>query len=191
MPTQSERTDTTRRALLQAGRALFAAHGYAQVPVGEIAERAGVTTGAVYHHFDSKAGLFRAVYDELVANTGDRIAQARQHNPTPSVITDCDLYLDACADPTFFRITADGPTVLGWSSILDDTQRLIAASLTAAQAAGEIDAALPIPALARMLAAALKEAGVMIATAPDPVRARADASSSARHLIVGLLRPRA
>lgn len=190
MPTQSERTETTRRALIDAARQLFATRGYADVAVGEIAQLASVTTGSIYHHFGSKADLFRSVYLDLVASTGSRIAQARLNNPAPSVITDCELYLDACADPTFFRITADSPTVLGWNTILDDTQELIATSLTAAQAAGEIDAALPIHALARMLAAALKEAGVMIATASEPARARAEASTSAQRLIGGLLRKR-
>src|SRR5690348_6847845 len=175
-----------RRALLDAGRALFAQCGYADVGIGEIARQAGATTGAVYHHFGSKAGLFRAVYDELVAGTAQRIAAARRNNPAPNLIADCEVYLDACADPAFFRITADAPIVIGWDAILNDTQKLIAANLATAQADGEISAALPIPALARMLAAALKEAGVMIATAPDPAQARADASASTRCLIAGL-----
>jgi AcrR family transcriptional regulator len=187
VPTQTERTETTRRALLDAARALFAEQGYADIGVGEISRRAGVTSGAIYHHFESKAGLFRATYDELVANTATRIAEARRGSAEPSLAADCELYLDACSDPAFFRITADAPGVIGWEAILDDTQRLIAKSLRAAQAEGEIDPALPIAALARMLAAALKEAGVMIATAPDPVPARAEASAGAQRLISGLL----
>lgn len=188
MPSQAERSEATRRALIDAGRALFAARGYADVSVGEIAERAGVTTGSIYHHFGNKAGLFRAVYLDLVAGTGERIARARRDNPAPSIAADCEQYLDACADPTFFRITADSPTVLGWTAVLDDTQELIAASLLAGQAAGEVDPTIPIPALARMLAAALKEAGVMIATASDAARARAEASAGTQRLIAGLFR---
>ncbi len=187
MPTQAERTETTRRALLDAARVLFAAHGYADIGVGEISRLAGVTSGAIYHHFESKAGLFRAVYDELVASTGARIAEARRDSTAPSLIADCELYLEACSDSTFFRITADAPGVIGWEAILDDTQRLVAESLRTAQAEGEISPSLPNAALARMLAAALKEAGVMIATAPDPAAARAEASASSRSLISGLL----
>jgi AcrR family transcriptional regulator len=188
VPTQTERTETTRRALLDAGRALFAERGYDEVGVGEISRAAGVTSGAIYHHFESKAGLFGAVYDELVANTAARIATARSANRKPSLLADCELYLDACADPAFFRITADAPHVIGWEAILDDTQALIAASLATAHSEGELGGGLPIASLARMLAAALKEAGVMIATAPDPARARRDASASARRLIAGLVR---
>ena len=169
---------------------MFARHGYADVGIAEIARRAGATSGSVYHHFGSKAGLFRAVYDELVASTSKHITAARRSNPSPNLIADCELYLDACADPAFFRITADAPAVIGWDAILDDTQQLIAANLVAAQNDGEIRPDLPIAALARMLAAALKEAGVMIATAPDPARARTNASVSARCLIAGLQRAR-
>ena len=188
MPTQVERADATRRALLDAGLATFQEHGYAAIGVDELCSQAGVTSGALYHHFGSKAGLFRAVYDDLVAGTSARIAASRDANPTPSLAADCEVYLDACSDPAFFRITADAPGVIGWDAILDDTQALIAASLTAAQAGGEVDRDVPIAATARMLAAALKEAGVMIATAADPVTARAEASATARRLLVGLAR---
>jgi AcrR family transcriptional regulator len=188
--TQAERAETMRRALLDAGRELFARHGYADVGIDEIARRAGATSGSVYHHFGSKAGLFRAVYDELVASTSRHITAARRSSPSPSLLADCELYLDACADPAFFRITADAPAVIGWDAIRDDTQQLIAANLVAAQNDGEISRDLPIAALARMLAAALKEAGVMIATAPDPAHARTNASVSARCLIAGLQRTR-
>ena len=48
--------------------------GYADVGVGEISRQAGLTSGAIYHHFSSKPQLFRAVYEELVASTAARIA---------------------------------------------------------------------------------------------------------------------
>jgi AcrR family transcriptional regulator len=188
MPTQAERTDTTRRALLAAGRALFQERGYADVGVDEICRDADVTSGALYHHFGSKAGLFRAVYEDLVEGTSARIATARRANPSPSLIADCEVYLDACSDQAFFRITADAPNVIGWDAILDDTQKLIANSLTAARDNGEIDRNVPIPATARMLAAALKEAGVMIATAPNATKAHAEASASTQRLLAGLKR---
>lgn len=186
MVTQEQRTLATRRALMDAGRALFAERGYADVPVGEVATKAGVTTGAIYHQFDSKEGLFRAIYDELVQATWARVLSARKTGAGPGLITDCEAYLDACADPAFFRITADGPAVIGWDHLIDGTRRMIEASLTAARDRGEITDA-PIEPLARMLAAALKEAGVMIATASDPATARSQASDSARRLIGGLL----
>jgi AcrR family transcriptional regulator len=186
MATQSERRESTRNALMVAARTLFAEHGYADVSVGQIGKDAGVTTGAIYHHFDSKEGIFRAVYDDLVASTAARIAEARRINPAPTLLADCELFFDACADPTYFRITADAPAAIGWDHILDDTQKFIAASLSAASERGEIRPDLPISSLARMLGAAFKEAGIMIATADDPAQARALASKSAGQLIAGL-----
>jgi AcrR family transcriptional regulator len=187
MPTHQERTQATRRALIDAGRRLFAEHGYGGVGVGEIAQAAGVTTGAIYHQFGSKEGLFVAVYDELVQATWTRIQTAREANDHPNLVSDCEAYLDACADPAFFRITADGPAVLGWDYLVAQTSGLIAIGLTDARDRGEI-VDVPIEPLSRMLAAALKEAGVIIATASDAVAARNQASVTARHLIGGLLR---
>jgi len=187
MVSHDKRTQLTRRALLDAARALFAERGYADVAVTEIARGAGVTTGALYHQFGSKASLFRAVYAELVQAVWLRVLEARTGEP-PSVLGDCEAYLDACADPAFDRITIEGPAVIGWDQVLDEAQAMIELSLTAARERGEI-ADVPIGAVARMLAAALKEAAVMIAVAEDPARARADARETARRLVSGLLGP--
>ena len=186
MVSQDERSQATRTALTRAGRQLFAERGYANVSVGEIATRAGVTTGALYHQFTGKQELFAAVYEQLVAAVWARVLSLRVASDEPSLIADCDAYLDACAEPEFFRITADGPTVLGWDRLVDGTRTMIEASLTAARERGEIGPA-PIEPLARMLAAALKEAGVMIATSEDPAAARIQAGEAARRLMTGML----
>jgi TetR/AcrR family transcriptional regulator, acrAB operon repressor len=55
----------TRGGLLEAGLAVFAEQGYAAARLEEIASRAGVTRGALYHHFKDKAELFRVVLGEL------------------------------------------------------------------------------------------------------------------------------
>jgi len=62
------RTDSkeqTRRRLLESAGELFAAKGYAQTGLDEIAEKAGLTKGAVYSNFTSKADMALAVLDEL------------------------------------------------------------------------------------------------------------------------------
>ncbi len=186
MATQDERNQATRRALLDAARELFAQHGYTEVSVQSVAKRAGVTTGALYHQFGSKEALFTAVYDELVQRVWARVLEARERAGSASLIGDCEAYLDACADPAFNRITIDGPAVIGWDTILTDTQAMIQASLAEALQRGEIDEQ-PTPALGRMIAAALKEAAVLIATSPDPAADRAAARRGASRLLNGLL----
>src|SRR4051812_1426101 len=66
-PTQAERSEATRSALLAAARALFAERGYAGTAAEEVARAAGVTRGALYHHFRDKRDLFRAVHEQLEA----------------------------------------------------------------------------------------------------------------------------
>jgi AcrR family transcriptional regulator len=184
MVTHAKRNEATRGALLDAGRRLFAERGYAAVSVNEIAEDAGVTTGALYHQFAGKRDLFSAVYSDLVKGVWALVLEARARHTQPSLLADCEACLDSCADPAFNRITIDGPTVLGSDQVLDEAQAMVEASLTDALERGEIVTTPTI--LARMLAAALKEAAMTIATAEDPAAARGAARESARHLIAGL-----
>src|SRR5450759_379804 len=138
MATQSERNQAKRSALIGAGRELFAERGYEEVSVSELAKRAGVTTGALYHQFASKEGLFKAVYAELVQDVGAQVLKAQESAGEPTLLGDCEAYMAACADPAFNQITIDGPAVIGWDQILDEAQLMIEASLTAARDRGEI-----------------------------------------------------
>src|SRR6266436_3018489 len=78
--TKAEQSEATRAALVAAGRSLFAERGYAAVATEEIVRAAGVTRGALYHHFDGKEELFAAVYEQveadLVAELGQMATEA-------------------------------------------------------------------------------------------------------------------
>lgn len=76
---------TTTGRLVAAALALFGERGYAEVGVGEIAERAGVTTGSIYHHFGSKAGLYGLVRDDVERRVVDRLEGAAAARPVRSV----------------------------------------------------------------------------------------------------------
>jgi AcrR family transcriptional regulator len=113
--TQAARSARTRGALLQAARALFAEKGFAATGREEIAERAGVTRGALYHHFASKTEVAAAVVDELEGELVRLVIAAAQEGSgvRDQLHRGCRAYMDACADPTMARILADAPAVLG------------------------------------------------------------------------------
>ena len=81
--TQGERRAATRAALIAAGRELFAQKGFAGAGREEIVERAGVTRGAMYHHFDSKEALFQAVYEEVEEEVLAHLMVAAAPGPRP------------------------------------------------------------------------------------------------------------
>ena len=78
---QQDRSKATRAALIATARRLFAEHGYAAVPAGEIVAEAGLTRGALYHHFQDKQGLFEAVFVELEEELGAEIRASMTTGP--------------------------------------------------------------------------------------------------------------
>lgn len=66
---REERAERSRRAVLDAALSLFSSQGYRATSVRDIAGRAGVSTGAVYHHFEDKEEIFRELIAEYEAIT--------------------------------------------------------------------------------------------------------------------------
>jgi AcrR family transcriptional regulator len=62
---QEERSERSRTALLDAALALFSSQGYRATSVRDIAERAGTSTGSVYHHFRDKEAIFQTLLDHF------------------------------------------------------------------------------------------------------------------------------
>jgi AcrR family transcriptional regulator len=175
---QSERRAATRRALLDAGRALFAERGFAASGQEEIVERAGVTRGALSHHYATKQGLFRAVVESLEHELAERIAEAAMRGDTPvdHLRLGCLAFLDAALDPAVRRIVLlDAPAVLGWQAWreMDTTYGLglVSEALDHCMEAGLVTRR-PVQPLAHILLAALNEAAMLVANADDPVATR-------------------
>ncbi|MFC9758750.1 TetR/AcrR family transcriptional regulator [Streptomyces sp. NPDC056921] len=171
---RAEQRAATRQALLAEGRRRFAADGYHHVVLAEVARAAGVTKGAAYHHFGSKAGLFRAVVAEVQHELGERVAAAaeRYEDLWEQLRHGSRAFLTAGTDPAVRQILlVDAPTVLGWDEwrALDEesSARHLTDALKALTAAGII-ADQPLEPLTRLLSGAMNEAALWIARGGDP-----------------------
>lgn len=194
MSRQAARSESTRTKLLAAARELFADRGYAGVGTEEIVAAAGLTRGALYHHFADKRDLFRAVHEgmeaELVAGIAEALAAAPSDDPIEAMGTAVSAFLDSAVDPGRARITlVEAPSVLGWAEWREIDARyglgLTEAALEGAMAAGRM-ARQPVTPLAHLLLAAMGEAGIIVATAPDRGSARAEAERALISLLDGL-----
>lgn len=193
---QAERSAATRDALIAAARALFAADGYAGAPREDIVARAGVTRGALQHHFGDKAGLFRAVYEDVEQEVVAAVATAAMAaggDPVEELRAGCRAYLDAVLDPAVQRICAiDGPAVLAAEVRQEITDRyalgLVRHAVEAAVNNGDMMPA-PVEPLARVLLAGVTAAAEYVATSADPASAREEAGRTVE-LILEQLRSR-
>jgi AcrR family transcriptional regulator len=191
-PSKAEQADATRTALGAAARQLFTERGYAATSTTEIVERAGVTRGALYHHFAAKEDLFRAVFEQLEDEVTEHVAKEAltSADPLEQLRRGTRAYLDACIDPAVQRVVLlEGPSVLGWQTWQEIEQRygygLVVAGVEAAIGAGLI-AAQPVEPLAHVLFGALTEAGMVVARADDPGAARAEMEAAMDRLLDGL-----
>jgi AcrR family transcriptional regulator len=194
--TQAERSEATRAALLSAGRELFAEYGYSGASSEAIVAAAGVSRGALQHHFVDKRSLFAAVYEdverEVVQATAEAGMAAGQDDPLGVLQAGCHAYLDAVMDPAVQRICAiDGPAVLLPETRNEITDRyalgLVREVVVQAVAQGEIEDA-PVEPLTKMLLAAVMAAAEYVATAEDHAAARVEAGRTVDLLLLNLKR---
>ncbi|MEX1022791.1 MAG: helix-turn-helix domain-containing protein [Dehalococcoidia bacterium] len=169
---KAEQSDRTRAALIRVARQLFAERGYASTSTEEVVQQAGVTRGALYHHFRDKQDLFEAVFIDIQeeARVGIRGASSMATEPWDRFRAGFDEYLNHSMDPTIQRITLiDAPAVLGWERWreLDYSLDMLQGALAFLQEEGVIAAALPSDELAHLLRGVANEASQMIASASD------------------------
>jgi AcrR family transcriptional regulator len=193
--TQAQRRAATTRALLDAARSLFAEKGYHETAAEEIVRRAGLTRGALYHHFEDKKDLFRVVVDKMEGEIDEEIEAAeRAESDLPeAVMAGYRAFIDAVLDPemrrTFFL---DGPSVLGWEWREIDARHAVAKieeGLEALIAEGFVEPQ-PVGPLARLINGALLEAAFFVAVSEDPEAARDEAWGAMERLVGGLVHRR-
>jgi AcrR family transcriptional regulator len=107
---------TTRAAIIAAGRKAFGQHGFASTSLSDIAKAAKVTTGALYHHFADKKALFRAVAEDLERDLLARIGVivAKEIQPLQQLRAGVTATLDLSMEPHVAQIIIhDAPSVIG------------------------------------------------------------------------------
>jgi AcrR family transcriptional regulator len=182
----------TRDALVRAALELFTKRGYAGVGTEEIVTQAKVTRGALYHHFEDKRDLFRAVFERVEARLMERIGARMEatDDPWALMLTGMRSFLDACEEPAVKQIAlTDAPSVLGWQEWreIDNRHGL---GLTRAALQGAVDAGvlrpIAVEPMAHLFVAALSEAAFVIAHADHPRKARAEVERALIELVEGL-----
>ena len=192
---QAERSEATRAALLSVAERLFTERGFERTSTEEIVREAGVTRGALYHHFKDKEDLFRAVFEQQEQRLAERAMAvvAGKQELWEGLLAACNDFLDACLEPEIQQISlVDAPAVLGWDAWRSISERyglgLITAGIEAAIAEGLLE---PQPAgpLAHLLLGALHEGAMLIARADDVTKTRAEVGVAIERILVALVRP--
>jgi AcrR family transcriptional regulator len=188
------RAAATRAALIAAARRRFAQTGYHGAGTTDLVALAGVTRGALYHHFRDKEHLFEAVFrqvaDELSAAAGQAVA-ALSDDPWRQLLEGLQAYLRlVAANAEAQRILLlDGPAVFGWARWREIQSEYtfghLVIMLRWLMDAGLIESRPPAP-LAHLMLAALNDAAMSIAHAGDPQAALAEAGDALAALVVGL-----
>ncbi|MGW2858753.1 TetR/AcrR family transcriptional regulator [Streptomyces sp. SDr-06] len=193
----AERTEATRAQLTRTARELFSERGYSSTTIAEIAERCGLTTGALYHHWAGKEALLVDVVHDIHRELAVRIrALDAAGGPVPRLLASGREFLAFCADPAAARLLLlDAPAVLGherWRQIdeqwwLSTTVRLVERARAAAGGAGpDVDGAEGSRQLALALLGALTALGHEVAMKGEAAVAGAGRTYEA--LLVSLFR---
>jgi AcrR family transcriptional regulator len=181
----------TRERLMAAARRAFAERGYAATSMDDLCAEAGLTRGALYHHFGGKEGLLEAVVVEIGEEVSERLDEAFRAGAVPweAFRSCCAAYLATTLEPEIQRICLrDAPAVLGQRARDLDAAASIAPrveSLRELMDDGVVRRADP-EALARMLNGAMVDAALWIAAHDDPDAALAAAQSALDAVLDGL-----
>jgi AcrR family transcriptional regulator len=185
----------TRGQLIEVATRLFAEHGYEGTSIEAVLSAAGVSRGALYHHFAGKEALFEAVVSAVSEQVTVKLTETVQGcaDPLDAMRTAALAWIDLAADPVIQRVVlVDAPSVLGWDRwrAMDDGRTLGAmrVMLQAISDSGRLPAELVGP-FSHMILAALDEIVLVIARAPDSEAAVAEGRTAVQALLDRLLHP--
>jgi AcrR family transcriptional regulator len=190
---RTEMIAETRAKLLAAGRMAFGTTGFAEASMDDFTAGAGLTRGALYHHFGDKKGLFEAVLLQIDGEMTSRMNAASENAPTrrQGLVDECTTYIQMALEPEIQRIVfRDGPAVLGDPSSWPNAGGCVAmmtASIARLKEEGTIAEVDP-EAAARVINGAMCYASQWIANADDPEAVSKKAVKAFNVLLEGLLR---
>ncbi|MGO1053214.1 TetR/AcrR family transcriptional regulator [Crossiella sp. CA198] len=191
-PRRMEYSESTRQALVDSAMELFSRKGYAGTSLDEIAARARVTKGALYHHFGGKQALFEAAFDAVETDMLARLAKivSQPGDPWESAMAGLRAYLKVCLEPSYQRIVLhEGPVVMGWERWREAEEQfsygLVRATVVGLAESGEIDD-LPIEPMSRLMFGALAGSATQIANAADPKKASEEVGLCIERVMAGL-----
>ncbi|OFX20888.1 MAG: hypothetical protein A2V77_24575 [Anaeromyxobacter sp. RBG_16_69_14] len=190
--TRRERVaEETRAALVGTARSLFAERGYADVSIDDITEGTGVTRGALYHHFEDKRELFRAVVEAVERDLTEEVRRKGQGpgDPWEQLRAVCEAYLDACLLPEVQRIIVlDAPPVLSWRVWCEIDKRyglgVFEELLVNARDAGFLETK-SVEMAAQLLLGALNTGARVVVDATDRPAARRSVLETVERLLAG------
>ncbi|MBV8957824.1 MAG: TetR family transcriptional regulator [Actinobacteria bacterium] len=182
----------TRRALVQSAVRLFSTRGFAETTLNDVATRARVTKGAVYHHFESKEALFLAALELVDERTVVEIAAATEgtRSAWTAAIAALDAFLERCLDPTYRKICfEEGPQAIGFVAWWEHGERhvegMLKAALISLRDAGDI-VVRDVDAMSATLYGSLTAGALAIARADKPEAAKTAVRATLLQLLEGL-----
>ncbi|WP_298955550.1 TetR/AcrR family transcriptional regulator [uncultured Methylobacterium sp.] len=192
MGRRAQKMEETRAKLIRTARSAFAEKGYAAASMDELTAAAGLTRGALYHHFGDKTGLLRAVIDEIDAEMVARARAARDRAGSPwlGFVEEGVAYIELALEPEIQRIVLlDGPAVLGDPSRWPGQNACLRATTETLRALIEAGIVRPVDAeaAARLINGAALDAALWVAAAVEPQAVLAKAIEAFRCLASGLL----
>jgi len=174
---------------------LFAEHGYEGTSIEAVLSAAGVSRGALYHHFAGKEALFEAVVSAVSEQVTVELTEVTRDcaDPVDAIRAASLAWISLAADPVIQRVVlVDAPSVLGWDRwrAMDDGRTLGAVRmlLQGVSDSGRLPPELVSP-FSHMLLAALDEIVLVVARAPDSTAAVAEGRMAVEALLERLLRP--
>lgn len=189
---RTEMIAETRAKLVTAARKAFGTVGYAEASMDDFTAEAGLTRGALYHHFGDKKGLLQAVIAEIDGEMSARMSAATRQAPSrwQGFVDECVTYIEMALDPEIQRIILrDGPAVLGdpsqWPS-QTACIRNMASTLEKLIEEGTVRAIDP-KATAHILNGTMLYASLLIANAEDQRKASQEAVRAMTAMLDGLL----